>query len=397
LSTTHYINGFQYFDNVLQFFPTPEGYVKNTPTESGGYSFDYVYNYTDHLGNIRLSYTQDPQTGALAILEENHYYPFGLQHKNYNSDLTKIDRKEENNEKGLKEAAPPSVPLQNPGYMYKFGGKELQTEFDINWYDVSARNYDPALGRWMNIDPLAELMRRHSPYNFAFNNPLRFIDPDGMAPEDILDDVNNAMRDFLEEESKRQKSQSIIDVAQSFINSDSEEDVLNISFSNASSAGGGGCPPDCPDSTNFFSNLLTVSSLVSNWMLGLGKDDILFEENRIADAMRNAWRVNEAREYFYNKYNGVDDLSNASVTNFSGAFGIKGLFKAGIDPVEQFIGSYRVDINAIEGGNYLQFTLTNTTSFKSLMYGIGPDWERDSFSPMSNVSQSLIFIEPVKR
>ncbi len=163
---------------------------------------------------------------------------------------TKIDLlPQQNNEKGLKEAAPPSVPLQNPGYAYKYNGKELQNEFGVEMYDFGARNYDPALGRWMNVDPLAEEMRRHSPYNYAFNNPLRFIDPDGMAPEDILDDVNNAMRAYLEDKNKRDKIQSIIDVAQSFINSDSEEDVLNISFSNASSAGGGGCPEgkNCDD------------------------------------------------------------------------------------------------------------------------------------------------------
>src|SRR5690554_5405947 len=149
--TTEYQSGFHYENYGLKFFATAEGYA--------GFStrgFYYAYNYTDHLGNVRLSYVNDRLLGV-RVIEENNYYPFGLKHNGYNN------------------ISPP-----NSVYKYKYNGKELQDELGLNVYDFGARNYMPDLGRWANIDPLAEQSRRWTPYNYAYNNPVYFIDPDGM-------------------------------------------------------------------------------------------------------------------------------------------------------------------------------------------------------------------------
>ena len=147
---TTYLLGFQYKNSRLEFFPHAEGYVKY---DQGDYS--YVFNYTDHLGNIRLSYTYINNSNIIdtdEIVEENQYYPFGLKHETHNT---------------------------SNAYQYKYNGKELQTELGLNLYDYGARNYDAALGRWMNIDLLAELYYPVSPYVYGLNNPMFFVDPDG--------------------------------------------------------------------------------------------------------------------------------------------------------------------------------------------------------------------------
>lgn len=143
--TTYYDGPFHYIGNTLQFIQTAEG-----RTQKSGTNFLYEYNLTDHLGNVRVSVDA---TGT--VVQRDGYYPFGLTFNHSNV---------------------------SPENDYKYNGFEEQKE--TGWYDYLARFYDPSLGRFLNVDPAADLMRRHSVYSYAFNNPVRFIDPDGMVPTD---------------------------------------------------------------------------------------------------------------------------------------------------------------------------------------------------------------------
>ena len=119
-----------------------------------GYAYVFVSNehpfYVDvYFDDVTLSQTPSPIVGV------SDYFPFGLSY-NAGERAGALEQK------------------------YMYNGKELQDELALNWYDYGARMYMPEVGRWGVADPLTDKARRWSPYRYAFDNPMRFIDPDGM-------------------------------------------------------------------------------------------------------------------------------------------------------------------------------------------------------------------------
>ena len=152
-ATTDYIANMVYkapggYNSVLEFINTPEG--KLIPNQE---DWDINYYVKDHLGNIRVTLGDNPDTlGKAMLLQENHYYPFGQEF---------------------------GGAFLRGSNMYKYNGKELQEDLGLQWYDYGARFYDAQLGRFHTIDPRADAYFSWSPYNYVGGNPIIRIDENG--------------------------------------------------------------------------------------------------------------------------------------------------------------------------------------------------------------------------
>jgi RHS repeat-associated protein len=167
------MDGFEYINGQIERIAHAEGYISrrekrlgesNEFVGIGGLVWQYNYTLKDHLGNTRVTFADTTGDRTINPVTEvnqvNHYYPYGL------------------NMEGNWNGASPLVKNK-----YQYGDKELQTDFGLNWNDFGARMYDPAIGRWLSPDPLADARNWVSPYQYVQNNPINRIDPTGMLDQ----------------------------------------------------------------------------------------------------------------------------------------------------------------------------------------------------------------------
>jgi len=117
---------------------------------------------------VRVVYSNQ-SNGVFLVKQVNSYYPFGMNIKGLTANEFKINKEYPINE-------------------YLYNGKMFQDELGLDWLDYGARMYDAVLGRFHSVDPLAAIFASQSPYCYAANNPIKFIDYMGMNPK-LGDDV----------------------------------------------------------------------------------------------------------------------------------------------------------------------------------------------------------------
>ncbi|MGE0930852.1 RHS repeat domain-containing protein [Peijinzhouia sedimentorum] len=152
-----------------QAFTNPEELALDITATQGGFVEVYVYN----ASSLPVWYDQFSISSSQAvIIQENHYYPFGMQIAGLELDLDSKNR-------------------------YLYNGKELQDDHNLDWHDYGARMYDAQIGRFHTVDPLADKYWSQTPFQYTFNNPIRFVDPDGRDVIDLITGKNTPQEEAL--------------------------------------------------------------------------------------------------------------------------------------------------------------------------------------------------------
>ena len=178
LSRTEYRGNMVCADDTLKYILFDGGLIA-----MDGASPEYLFFLRDHLGSVRVVARPDGKA-----VQVNHYYPYGMAFAgggmSGNAGAHPVEggvsvaggSLEIGGETGGMELARPGA-----SQPYRFLGNELYTSNSLGLYDFSARMYDPALGRFLSVDPMAEGYRHLSPYAYCAGNPVVYADKDGQV------------------------------------------------------------------------------------------------------------------------------------------------------------------------------------------------------------------------
>ena len=253
-------------NNVLYQTSHDEGRIVNG---------EYQYHITDHLGNLRVAFRD-----SLGIAKAVQYENRGA----WGESLEGINYSKANRNK------------------FNYSTYEEENDFGLGVFDAYARVYDPIAPHFWHIDPLAELSRRFSPYTYANDNPIRFIDPDGMAAESANSHYEGeaAQSEFRKEQEKdkdRQKQNMNTPPSLSNVNTSASYDKLGTG-------------------TNVTSGIYAGTKLAE--VVVKGKRSNAFDQ-----AINNFGSAGYNRRYFPRDANDHNDYGpyNADAAGFSYRFG----------------------------------------------------------------------------